>query len=318
MSAATSSNEVGISERSSARIGPPSSWNTPTVSPAPQQVEGLRVVERDAVDVGAGAGALLDEPERDLEHVEVAQPQEVHLEEAEVLDAVHLVLGDDRGVLDLPARLRLALDREVLGERLARDHHRGGVDAVLAAQPLEPAGDVDDPLGVGIGLVEGAQLDGHLVAVLVPGDLLEAGPQRRVAAHDQRRHELGDLVAHRVRVAEHPRRVAHRGPRLDGGERDDLRDVVPAVALGRVLDHLAAVAGVEVHVDVGHLLAPRVQEALEQQVVPDGVDVDDAEAVRDARARRAPPPGTDPDAARAARSARGPTRRGSTPRTPSS
>ena len=115
----------------------------------------------------------------------------------------------------------------------------------------------------------------------------------------ERRHELGDLVAHRVRVAEHPRRVAHRGPRLDGGERDDLRDVVPAVALGRVLDHLAAVAGVEVHVDVGHLLAARVQEALEQQVVPDRVDVDDAEAVRDARARRAPPSRTDPDAARA-------------------
>src|SRR2546430_3329213 len=54
---------------------------------------------------------------------------------------------------------------------------------------------------------------------------------------------------------------------------------------------------VEVHVDVGHLLAARVQEALEQQVVPDGVDVDDAQAERDARARRAPPPRAHPDAA---------------------
>ncbi len=110
---------------------------------------------------------LLDELERDLEDVEVAQAEEVHLEEPEVLDPVHLVLGDDRRVLDLAARLRLALDRQVLGERLARDHDRGGVDAVLAAQPLEPAGDVDDALGVGIGLVERAQLGGHLVAVLV-------------------------------------------------------------------------------------------------------------------------------------------------------
>ena len=270
-----SSNDVGASERSSARIGPPSSWNTPTVSPRRSISNVWDVVERHAVDVGPRPGALLDELERDLEDVEVAQAEEVHLEEAEVFDPVHLVLRDDRGVLDVAAGLGLALDRQVLGERLARDDDGGGVDAVLAAQPLEPAGDVDDALGVGIGLVERAQLGGHLVAVFVAGDLLEARAQRRVAAHDERRHELGDLVADDVRVAEHARGVAHRGPRLDGGEGDDLRDVVPPVALGRVLDHLAAVAGVEVHVDVGHLLAARVEEPLEQQVVLDRVDVDD-------------------------------------------
>ena len=136
----------------SARIGPPSSWNTPIVSPALEHLEGLRVVERDVVDVGPRCPLRrLDEIERELDDVEVAQPEEVHLEQAEVLDAVHLVLGDDRGVLDVAAGLRLALDRQVLGERLARDHDRGGVDAVLAPQALEAAGDVDHPLGVGIG-----------------------------------------------------------------------------------------------------------------------------------------------------------------------
>ena len=115
--------------------------------------------------------------------------------------------------------------------------------------------------------------------------------QRRVAAHDERRHELGDLVADRVRISEHARRVAHRGPRLDGGERDDLRHVVVAVALRGVLDHLPAVAGVEVHVDVGHLLAARVQEPFEQEVVLDRVDVDDAQTERHAGSGRAPRPG---------------------------
>ena len=210
---------------------------------------------------------------------------------------MHLVLGDDRRVLEVAAGLGLALDRQVLGERLARDHDGGGVDAVLAAQALQPAGDVDDPLGVGVALVERPELGRHLVAVLVALHLLEAGAQRRVAAHDQRRHELGDLVAHPVRVAEHPGRVAHRGPGLDRRERHDLGDVVPAVLLGGVADHLAPVALVEVHVDVGHLLAAGVEEPLEQQVVADRVDVDDAQAVSDARARRAPPPGPDPDAA---------------------
>ncbi len=153
-------------------------------------------------------------------------------------------------------------------------------------------------LRVRIVVVELAEVGRHLVAVAVLLVLLEACVQRRVAAHDERRHQLRDLVAHEVRVAEHARRVAHRGPGLDRRERDHLRDVVVAVLLRRVTDHLAAVARVEVHVDVGHLLAARVEEPLEQQVVLDRIDVDDAQAVRDARTRRAPPPGPDADATR--------------------
>ena len=47
---------------------------------------------------------------------EVAQAEEVHLQQPEILDPVHLVLRDDRGVLGILAVLRLALQREVLGE----------------------------------------------------------------------------------------------------------------------------------------------------------------------------------------------------------
>ena len=131
----------------------------------PQQLEGLLVVERDVVDVGPVAGGLLDEVERDLDDVEVAQAEEVHLQQAELFDAVHLVLRHHRRVFERGAGLGLALDRQVLGERFAGDDHRGRVDAVLAAQPLEPAGDVDDALGVGVDVVERAQVGGHLVAV---------------------------------------------------------------------------------------------------------------------------------------------------------
>ena len=211
---------------------------------------------------------------------------------------MHLVLRDDRRFFQRRPRLGLALDRQVLGECLARDDHRGRVDAVLAAQPFEPARDVDHAMRVGILFVQLAQVRRHLVAVGILRVRFEARVQRRVAAHHERRHELGDLVAHQIRVAEHPRRVAHRGSRLDRRERDDLRHVVVAVLLRRVADHVAAVARVEVHVDVGHLLAARVQEPLEQQVVANGVDVDDAQAVRDARSRRAPPARPDANAVR--------------------
>ena len=179
----------------------------------------------------SGSFAAPDHRHRVGDHVEVAQPEEVHLQQAELLDAVHLVLGDDRRVLRVawPAS-GLRWIGQVVGERLLGDHHRRGVDAVAALQPLEALGDVDDPLDVGVGVVHRPQLGGRLVAVGVLRALLEAVLQRRVAAHHQRRHRLGDLVADAVRVAEHARRVAHRVAGLDRAERDDLGDVVAAVA----------------------------------------------------------------------------------------
>ena len=240
----------------------------------------------DVVDVGAATSAFCDEVERRLDHRQVAKPEEVHLQEPEILDAVHLVLGDDGCKGRVLAGFGLALHGQVLRERLVGDDDGRGVDAVLAAEVLQTLGDVDHLLGLRIHLVEVSQvLRGH-VAVLVALDLVETGGERRVAAHDEWRHCLGDPVAHEIRLPEHPGGVAHRRPRLDRRERDDLGDMIGAVALGCVTDHLAAPAFVEVHVDVGHLLAARVQEALEEQVVSDRVDVDDAQAVRHAATRR--------------------------------
>ena len=260
-------------------------------------------------------GGPLHEIERDLEHVEVAQAEEVHLEQPEVFDAVHLVLRDDRGVLDLAA-VGLALDGQVLGERLARDDDGRGVDAVLAAQALEPARRRSRawrrgrPRRARAGRRPSCSRRCSRRPVRGTPATACRGPSRAAASawRSCRRRRRGSRARARSRA---------RRPGLDGGERDDLRDMVGAVALGRVLDHLAAVAGVEVHVDVGHRLAARVEKALEEQVVADGVDAGDAQAVGDARPRRAPPPGTDADAA-CARSGRGPRPRGSTRRTPSS
>ena len=74
---------------------------------------------------------------------------------------------------------------------------------------------------------------------------------------------------------------------LDRCEGHDLRHPFLAVLAHGVPQHLAAPAHVEVHVDVGHLLARRVQEALEHQPILDRVHADDAQAVRHDRAGRA-------------------------------
>ena len=73
--------------------------------------------------------------------------------------------------------------------------------------------------------------------------------------------------------------------------------MVAAIGLGRVPDHLVAEPRVEVHVDVGHRDAAGVEEALEQQVVLDGVEVGDAQAVRHCASGGRTTARTHPDAA---------------------
>ena len=65
---------------------------------------------------------------------------------------------------------------------------------------------------------------------------------------------------------------------VDGGHHGHL---VVAEALVDEVDDLVAARGVEVDVDVGHLAPGGVEEALEEQVVRDGVGVGDAQHVAD-------------------------------------
>ena len=86
----------------------------------------LLVVERDRGDV---------EPREQraglVDHVEVAQAEEVHLEEAERLDVLHRELGHDFLVG------ALLLQGDDVDQRLGSDHDPGGVDRVGPRQSFE-------------------------------------------------------------------------------------------------------------------------------------------------------------------------------------
>ena len=223
-------------------------------------------------------------PQRVFDHREVPKAQEVHLQQAERLDPVHVELGHD--LLRVVARVLRQLQRQVVHERGVADHHAGGVDRVLAAQPLEGTGGLDDLLGLGLLLVGRRQVGRELQRVF----------DRVVPAHHRRRVHLAEAVPHHRREAQHARGVADALLALDRLERDDLGDVVRAVLLGGVADHLVATTLVEVHVDVGHLDALGIEEALEQQAVAQRIEVGDAQAVRHHRAGRAAAAWPDADA----------------------
>ncbi len=266
---------------------PPSSWKTPRVSPAGQQLVGLGVVERQVEQLDAVAGVELDHLEAVVDDRQVAQAQEVHLQQAERLAGRVVELRDDRAVGVA------AHDRDVVGDHLGRHDHAGGVDAGLPDQALQAAPEVDGRLDVDVFFVEFAQLTGLVVARVVA---VEDAGERDVLAHDGGRERLGDLVAEGVGVAQDAAGVLDGRFRLDRAEGGDHGDLVGAPLLGDVADHVAAPALVEVDVDVGHGDALGVEEPLEVEAVRDRVEVGDAHRVGDQRARRRTTAGADPDA----------------------
>ena len=106
--------------------------------------------------------------------------------------------------------------------------------------------------------------------------------ERLVERHVERgRNLLGDLVDVGKRHLEHAAHVADDGLRLHRPERDDLRDVLAAVLPRDVLDDLAAAPLAEVDVDIGQRHALGVEEALEDEIEVERIDVGDPQAVGD-------------------------------------
>ena len=103
--------------------------------------------------------------------------------------------------------------------------------------------------------------------------------------------EFGEPVALvQVQVA-HARHVLYGELGGHGAEGDDVGDVVRAVEVLHVLYHAVAALIVEVHVDIRHADSLRVEEALEEEVVLDRVQIGDSEAVGHHAAGSAASPG---------------------------
>ena len=239
-----SSNSVGFTSRSASRIPDDSNWNTPVDSPRASIAYGFGSSSGSVVDVETAS----DELDRLVDHVEVAEPEEVHLQEAEVDDVVHPDLRHDLLVG------ALLLQRDHLDQRLRTDDDAGRVDRVRPREPLERAREVDDLLRDGVRVDGLAQLGSGLERVLehLPRPL---------------RDHLRDAVDDAVRDVEHTPGIADRSAGGHRREGDDLGDTVAAVLLGDVVDDAVAAGDGEVDVHVRQVLARRVQEPLEQQPV---------------------------------------------------
>ncbi len=125
-----------------------------------EQLEGLGgVVQREAEEIDVDPLVRLHHLDGVVHDGQVAQAQEVHLQQAERLAARVVPLRDGHAV-GVPDP-----DRDVVDDGLAGHDHAGGVHAHLPHQALHAARGVDDLLHVRLVLVHRADLAG----LRVPG-----------------------------------------------------------------------------------------------------------------------------------------------------
>ena len=224
---------------------------------------GHLIVERQRLQVQLLAARLLDQPQCSIDDGERGEPEEVHLQQAQLLHRLHVVGGNDFVVLG-------AMQRNQLGQRLRRNHHAGGMHTGVAHQAFQLLGGVDQLFGLRLGFVGRSQRRRIL---------------QRLAERDvqRRRNHLADALNFGVRNVHRAAGILDRGLGCHGAEGNDLRHLVAAVLLGDVFDDFAAPVHAEVDVDVGQADALGIQEALEQQLVLQRIDVGDAQRVGDQR-----------------------------------
>ena len=112
------------------------------------------------------------------------------------------------------------------------------------------------------------------------------------------RHQFCEFVDLAVRHLQHAADVAEHAAGLKGAEGDDLGDLIAAVALLHVTDHLVAAVLAEVDVEIGHRHAVRIEEALEDQTEADRIEIGDGQGIGHQRTGAGAAAGSDRNALR--------------------
>ncbi len=105
------------------------------------------VIERNRVHVQFNPTIDANQPQRFMNHRQRRQAEEVHLQQADLVDGLHVVRGDNFVVL-------IAAQRHQVGQRLRSNHHTGGVHARATRQAFQLAGNVDQLADLRVVLID--------------------------------------------------------------------------------------------------------------------------------------------------------------------
>ena len=205
-------------------------------------LEGACVVEGDVAELHRGGLTGADEAECLGDNGQIAQPEDIHFEQADFGQRGAFV-GGHQGVFVFGG----ALQGHNRIERIARDHDATGVGAHVAHPAFDFLGPVDDLLDLAARVVELAELGGLELFGLGEG-VFEG--QIRIGWD-----EFGDAVDLVEGDVEGAADVTDSGFGPKGTVGDDLGSVFAAVFVGDVIDDFAAARVGKIDVDVGHFEA---------------------------------------------------------------
>ena len=112
---------------------------------------GSFVVEKQIFDINFDAAILLDHLHRVVQNGKGGESEEIHLEQADTLEGVHVVLGGDF------IAVRFVNGNE-FGERFGRDNDTGSVGGSVAGEAFETKGDLHEIFEAFVGIYGGFQL----------------------------------------------------------------------------------------------------------------------------------------------------------------
>ena len=230
-----------------------------------EQFIDLGIVPGERVEIDRDA-APLEQLHRLLQHRQRLEAEKVELHQPRAFDELHVELGHRH------VGSRIAIERHQLAQRPVADHHAGRVGGAVAREALQLHRIVDQALDLIVIVIFRLEL----------GDAVQRSLQRpgigRMVGH-----QLGQAVDLAIAHLHHAAGVLQHGARLQFTEGDDLGDMVAAIFLLHVADHLAAPRFAEVDIEVGHGDAFRVQEALEQQAQLQRIEIGDGQRPGDQR-----------------------------------
>ena len=207
---------------------------------------------------------LLDQFQSVIENGQGRQAQKIHLQQAHLFDGDHVEGSNNFLVLGL-------IKGDQLGQRPRRDHDTGGVHASVAHQTLKLLSCIQQFPHLGVALINLLH-ERRFLQCLLQRDVKLVG------------NHLGDAIHIGIRYVHGAAHILDRRLSRHGAEGDDLGDILAPVLAGDVIDDFATPVHAEVDVDIRHGHALGIQEALEQQLVLQGIKVGDAHRVGDQRA----------------------------------
>ena len=233
-----------------------------------QHIKAFLVVERDSRDIHRRLAffliARVNHAQRPVNNRQCAQTEEVKLHQTGIFHVVFIKL------CDRVIPFRVAVKRCEIGNFCRRDHHTTCVFTGVTCHPFQDARHIDQRPDFLIGLIHLAELR-----------LCRKG---FFQCHTGiRRHQFGNSVDKPVRMPQHTADIADNRFCRHRTEGNNLGNSITPVHFGYVINHAVTFFHAEVNIEVRHGNSFRVQEAFEQEIKLQRIQIGDFQGVRHQR-----------------------------------